>query len=645
MSIEEDKLKSLYADVAIKLFPPLLRDEIWSDSEFVSSLELSTDAMLSLREEDGVFKRSVFYGSIRKLLSDIYNVVEISDNENKLWHLYLSDKGVIELRNDESIYCLPGFSFFSPSSRERVDSLLANAKRNNLSPETTSFWEKILTERALLDYEVDRYEKDTTNTPLDCAEKVRSEINSGSSNISTLCPGSIKYFTGLIGISNKTTTFDEYLKNDLRSHIESLMQWRGVEGLYWAFILCAHDSVSIVLSDYVASLPPNDLDNLYKMIERDGDIISRIGAVEVGLTILDDRPKIKDFIEPLVRGLLDKEALNKRKPYELLSALFVLVDGENCQNNTFPGISPSLRRLASFSQASLLARQMMEANVDAENFSTWVFSTRSQTYYLNNLIDLRSEPRWMPESIAPEQLRHEFIGRLDNAASMISKETCPSALYELLRGEVDGGLVDQVEFIYSAMPGPLEGRDDKGPIPPIEILEMVNKQLGSDKVSTKSFISLVNSCLIYRLDASFSERAAKILGENRSRLDLSENGEEFIKVLNGLASVAAISRSVSLADELRILIRVYRRESSNNISVSDLARLGMIICAATPDFQTWCEYLGQWFTELSFEDILYEEAVILESYVSQLCSFVPELWTTLGSPRAALKSRISLGEK
>ena len=71
---------------------------------------------------------------------------------------------------------------------------------------------------------------------------------------------------------------------------------------------------------------------------------------------------------------------------------------------------------------------------------------------------------------------------------------------------------------------------------------------------TKSFISLVNSCLIYRLDISFSERAAKILGENRCRLGLSGNGEEFLTVLNGLACVAATSRSASLADELRILI-------------------------------------------------------------------------------------------
>lgn len=50
MDIEEHDMKPLYADAAIKLFPPVVRDEIWSDHKFVLSLGLSTDAMLSLVE-------------------------------------------------------------------------------------------------------------------------------------------------------------------------------------------------------------------------------------------------------------------------------------------------------------------------------------------------------------------------------------------------------------------------------------------------------------------------------------------------------------------------------------------------------------------------------------------------------------------
>ena len=645
MDIEEHDMKPLYADAAIKLFPPVVRDEIWSDHKFVLSLGLSTDAMLSLVEVGVAFKRSVFYESIRGLLSKQDESVEISDNENKVWSLCLNDKGIIELRREEVVYRLPGFSFLSPSSKERLSRFLDNASKNNLSPDILSAWKETLTERPLLDDEVDAFEKDVTNTPVDCAEKVWSEISSGSSEIATLCPGKIEYYSGLIGISNETATFDEYLNSDLKAHIESLMKWRGVEGLYWAFLLCAHHSVSQVLSDYVGSLPPDDLNSLYKIVEREGDILSRIGAVEVGLLILKERPEVGGALESLVRQVLDQKSLNKDRSCELLSALFVLVDGENCQNRTLPDVSPSLRRLASFSQASLLSRQLISAHIDVESFSKWAFSARGHDYYLSNMIDLRVEPRWMPDSIAPEQLRHEFIGRLNNAASMVSQETCSDVLYNLLRGEIDGGLIDQIEFIHSSMPGPLEGRDDKGPAPPKEILDIVDKQLNSDEVDAKSFISLVNSCLIYRLDVSFSERAAKILAENRNRLDLSGNGEELLAVLNGLACVAATSRSVSLADELRVLIRIYRREPNVNINISDFAGLGMIISAVNSDFQAWCEYVGQWFSELSFENISYDEAVMLESYISGLCKLVPELWITLGSARAACKSVISLGNK
>lgn len=37
MDIEEYDMKPLYADAAIKLFPPVVRDEIWSDHKFVLS--------------------------------------------------------------------------------------------------------------------------------------------------------------------------------------------------------------------------------------------------------------------------------------------------------------------------------------------------------------------------------------------------------------------------------------------------------------------------------------------------------------------------------------------------------------------------------------------------------------------------------
>ncbi|NGO53900.1 hypothetical protein, partial [Allomesorhizobium camelthorni] len=115
----------------------------------------------------------------------------------------------------------------------------------------------------------------------------------------------------------------------------------------------------------------------------------------------------------------------------------------------------------------------------------------------------------------------------------------------------------------------------------------------------------------------------------------AENGSLF-HVLSGLASVAAVTRSPQLAQELRVLIRRSKAAGAIDVTADNLFRIGMIAAASHPELDEWCGYVGEWTTELAYWDLSRDETTRLHSHVRCLCSIVPELWTTLGRAEAAL---------
>ncbi len=634
MKKADQNLREFYASSTFNFLPQFIKDSLLSDHNFLSDLGLTSDAKLIFGQNAFTIDRSIFYKSIRQLFEDKRRTLTVLDDNEEPLKIRLKKDGIVEIVKVKERYLLSGFVYLSPKRKERVDYFLSQAALCNLPQRAVSKWKSILFKRSITDDELSAIEADISNTPVELSKKIRKDIDAGSSQIQTLAVDSSEYYFGLIGLSDNSVSFQDYLNNDLNSHIEQLMKWKSVEGLYWAFLLCAHYSISLSLIKYVKQIDENAVVELYGLIEREGDIITKIGAIEVGLSILDEFPSIEWQLVAMLEEILDKESTEVKRAFELLSSLVILVDGENARTKVLSEISPSLRRLAAFSQASLLSRQIIPKNVDVKQFSSWASNARWWDYYLKNLIDLREEPKWLPDSIHPERLRADCIGRIHNAACLAVQENLPVAIQTLLFGDSDKSLKNQLEFPFSFVPGPLEGKDDVGPEPPQDILDAVNSQLTSQEIDLKSFSALINSCLIYRLDVGLSEKAAKLINENRIRLGQNENREEVLSILIGLACVAASSRSCSLANELKVLIRICRQESE--IEFTELCRMGLIFSASNSDQKLWAESLGQWFSELSFGEISCEQAQSVESFVKGLCEFAPELWVTLGRSRAAL---------
>ena len=158
-----------------------------------------------------------------------------------------------------------------------------------------------------------------------------------------------------------------------------------------------------------------------------------------------------------------------------------------------------------------------------------------------------------------------------------------------------------------------------------------------DGVGFKAVLNISDGPRIHsgQLHCRFNRELAR---EKLSREGLlkGEGNDVPLLRLNGLATVAAASRGQALADELRILVRRYRRDTEYALSIEEAIRICLVASASRADLNEWRDYVGDWLTELAFGDFQGNEGKAFYSHLQCLCHAVPELWVSCGKADAAL---------
>jgi hypothetical protein len=155
---------------------------------------------------------------------------------------------------------------------------------------------------------------------------------------------------------------------------------------------------------------------VYRWLEESGDRISQLGGIERGLAYLDSIPNLESDLINLIQYFLDDDPNNVAGRLTLLSSLIVLVEGEVARAGIAKGRPPFWRRLATIAHASVLEREFNVIGMPSSEFIEWAMQSRGQLFYLQTYIDLRTEPRWLPDFALPGQLKAECIGRIAFAA-------------------------------------------------------------------------------------------------------------------------------------------------------------------------------------------------------------------------------------
>ena len=629
-------VRSAIAQAALELTPPLIRKSLLQESEFREEYGLRVEAVLAFGDTGVLIQRSDIFDAIREVLSGA-SEIEVIDTDGREWKLRneneVGDLPVLVISCAKQHLVLPDFSPLSPNNTTRLRSLDEVATDVNLATSARNTWQIVLSERALDDDEVDEFRSDFVDTPVHVARSVRHEIEKEQSSISSFVPHSRRYFERLVGTYDGSASIGDYAAGTGRELFEQLSGWRPYDGFLFSLFLSSHSALTAEIG--VEHLGSEDLVRAFNFLEGHGDRISQLGAIEVGLRVLPERPEIEPAMIRLITQIRD-DADGPANGFKILSALFVLVDGELSRTRLLSAEPPFYRRLASLSQAALIQRQLVNSGMEFDGFYEWAFNNRGEQYYLQSLADMRLEPRWNPDLTEAAQIKADFFGRIMIAAKNYEMNIKDGGLYSLAIGTELGSLHSLSEFPRPYFPGPLEAAENSPNILPAELSTVIETQLSAEDVGASSFIVLVNSAMIFRLDSDQAELATRALKVASHRLPNIEDRSQLLGILNGLATVAAVTRSRVLAGELRMLVRRYRRDPQYALSIGEAIRLCLVAAASHADLNDWSEFSGDWLTELAFGDLEGDDGEVLLSHLQCLCHAVPELWVSTGRADAAL---------
>jgi hypothetical protein len=497
-----------------------------------------------------------------------------------------------------------------------------------------------LAERALRDDEVDELTTFLKLTPQEVSEAIGQQVRTGTSDVAVLVPTAALYYERLAPRPDTLMPLEGYAGGPWRTHVAQLLQWHFGAGLGQALAIApqAQLSASIAIEDAQFAELVRFLDWLCDA----GDRFSQVAAVEVGLGIVHRHPEIEVSLMRIVQAILADNPADEDGRLKLTASLVIFVDGELARLGILRDQQPYWRRLVAIAQASLIERELVEVGVHSSRFADWAASGRGQLFFLQSLVDLRQEPRWLPDFMDPEQLKLEFLGRITGAGARYAKTLPEGALRDLVCGEGPESVSAAMKFPQAWLPGPLEG----GMAPPIVFPDELAQRLrdpSSEPLAESALAGFANMALMCRIGDDQARIVTDALRRAKYQLNVGTDGDRMFSLLVGLAEVAAVARSPDLAKEVRILARVQRRRAGVKLEVGSLMRIGFIAAASEGDLDKWSEAVGEWLTEIANEDLDLDTALSMQQHVRRLCELAPVLWRTCPRAEAAFAAVAGVG--
>ena len=630
-------------EVALRMLhhvSPLIRTSLFENSHFRDEFGFDRNRVLEFDESRTSFERTRLYDAIRQVLSDESESM-VTDEHGKEWRLTVKRDGSLSTsleisHSNRRILLIPQVTL-SSDKRERLNSINEIASDFNLPVSARKKWSDVVSKRPLEDDEVDKFYCDFCDTPIDVERSIYGRFKIGKVSVKSLVPSSRRYYERLVGAYDGSESIRDYAVGPGKQFFEQLSSWRPYDGFLYSLLLSSHSSLTTEIG--VEHLASEDLVRAFRSLGEFGDRLSQLGAVEIGLRVLSDRPDVRPALICLTKQIRDDDAGTLTSGFKLLSALFLLVDGELARTRLLSEQPPFYRRLAALSQAALICRQFGNASGAIDSFCKWAVSTgRGARHNIQSLAEMRLEPRWYPNFSEAAQIKAHFYGRIVIAASECAPNILGDALHNLILSEDSGSIHSQCEIPRAYLPGPLEGAEKSFYIMAPELAKAIKDQLSADDIGILSLTALLNSASMFQLDFDRNELSAKVRALGSDLFTDIEDRSQLLFVLFGLASVAAVTRNFGIATEVRNLIRKCSRDEQYRLTVEDTVAISLIAAASRSNLDDWEVFVGECFTDLAFGQLADEERDSLYTHLQYLFHSVPELWTSCSKADAALKS-------
>ena len=507
----------------------------------------------------------------------------------------------------------------------------------NLGADVFETWKGKMVSAPLGDREFAELSEELELTPVRNFRNLRAGISRGNIDLATLVQSERRYYELLVGPLGLSTEVLSYIRDGAAPVIRRLQEWDDTMGFLYSLLMCSRGEVSKeIRTDRVNSA---ELLRIYEWLSNQGDPISQLGAIEVALRNIEEHRELEPSIERMIGRFIDDGPEHSSGCFSLLSSMIVMVASELSRRRILEGVPPFYRKQSAIAQASLIVRAIYGAQVDSASVVEWANGAGfGHIFFLQGLVDLRAEPRWLPDFVAPFQLRAEFIGRISNAVELCAESIESESLRSLLIGG-DSKLAMSVAWPFRSFTGPLEGQvETELPSIPEEVLREVADDLERERLEPSSFAGLVNMALRFKMPTSHADLAAKALRRVRYSIENADDDHSLFGLIGGLATVAAVTRATDLAEELRVLVRVLRRSKRLNAEPEDEMRVGMMAAASYECVDDWARFAGEWMSEVAFEVVEKESAQRFLPKLGRLVQVEPALARHCAAADAALES-------
>ena len=615
---------------------PVVRDELLEGASFLDEHDLRSDLVLQVGG-DLFVQRSDLYGAIRSVLSGA-SVVEIIDRQNRKCRVEQVDDSPdaprIILSFRRSRVDLTDHVVLSPDERTRLGCFDGLLRTLNLSRDPISSWRTVLADRTLVDHEASKLMDDLADTPVRIMQVIHGMISrDGGVQVDTLVPRSRRYFERLVGVYDGSDSIQDYARGAGGRHIRSLQEWEPCNGLLYGLLLSAHSS--LVNQIDVERIDADDLMRSFRFLEKEGDVLSRMGAIEVGFRLIGVMPDLEPVLVRLIERLRDDDGHGSKSGIRFMSSLFQLVDGEISRVRLFSDRPAFYRRLAAMAHAALLYRIFGDSYKGMVEFGDWMVKNRGHRFMVQTLIDTRTEPRWSFDLADPVYLRSEFMSRVVDCTHPIIGDIKDSHLRSLVAVNEADGSCRGLNWTPLLQPGPLEGAGEVEGRVPSEITELVDERLAVDPIDPAACANL--GYLVRIVDVTDqAESLRSRVEEDGFRFSESEDKESLVPAMLGLATVAAVTRSVAIGDRIAVLVGKYRRDARCRLSIGEAVMIVLAAAASRSDLREWMDYVGSALTGLAFGELADDEGHQLQGWLREICDIVPELWGFCGQADAAL---------
>ena len=286
-----------FVRLALGFLPPRVRNSLLDSEEFVEQWGLETIAGVTLGKDGPSFQRDRLYDGIREAIRAAGKEAAIEDDQSVTWRIRVQEKDeglLFYLENQERSLSIPDHSGLAEDQRIRMKWFAEATHEVNLEETVLEDWKARVENGALSDDEFVKLNGELELTPINNYRNIHNSLLQGSVDIGTLIPSERRYYDRLAGPVGSAVDAESYISSEAVRLIDNWQQWDPIRGFLMSLLICTKSNVS--KSIRIDQFSEEELLLTYEWIEKQGDPVSQIGAVEVALRNINKNRVLEPFI-------------------------------------------------------------------------------------------------------------------------------------------------------------------------------------------------------------------------------------------------------------------------------------------------------------------------------------------------------------